>query len=158
MKKLALLFACLSLFIATGCNNDDEETPMEYPLNGVWQPIKKVVTTVATGQAPVSDGISFDSECQKTSRWTFENGVGKRKEFGDSATPGTCNITFDRNFTYTYDKDSKAIQIKYQGIVMADQGKIVTLSDTTLNLMIEDKTDPTKFRSETYTFKRIVTP
>ncbi|MCS3871592.1 hypothetical protein J3D55_004508 [Chryseobacterium ginsenosidimutans] len=155
MKKLALLFAGLSLFVATGCNNDDDEV-MEAPLVGVWQPIKKVVTTVAVGQPPVSDGISFDTTCQQTSRWTFASGsTGKRTDVGDTATPGTCAPTFDRVFSYTYDKDSKAISIKYQGIVEPDQGKIISISDTTLNIMIEDKTDPTEFHSETYTLKRI---
>jgi hypothetical protein len=155
MKKLALLFAGLSLFVATGCNDDTTEV-MEAPLVGVWQPIKKVVTTVPTVGTPVSDGISFDTTCQQTSRWTFSSGnAGKRKDMGDSATPGTCTPTFDRTFSYTYDKESKAIQIKYQGIVQPDQGKIISISDTSMNIMIEDKTDPTKFRSETYTFKRI---
>lgn len=155
MKKLALLFAGLSLFVATGCNNDDD-TVQEAPLVGVWQPIKKVVTTVAVGQPPVSDGISFDTTCQQTSRWTFSVGnAGRRMDMGDSATPGTCAATFDRVFTYTYDKDSKAIQVKYQGIVEPDQGKIISISDTTLNIMFEDKTDPTEFHSETYTLKRI---
>ncbi|OPG94785.1 hypothetical protein B2I21_29615, partial [Chryseobacterium mucoviscidosis] len=68
---------------------------------------------------------------------------------------GTCTPTFDRTFTYTYDKDSKAIQIKYQGIVQPDQGRIISISDTALNIMFEDKSDPTEFHSETYTFKRI---
>ena len=154
MKKLALLFAGLSLFVATGCNNDDD-TVAEAPLTGLWQPIKKVVTVVAVGQPPVSDGISFDTTCQQTSRWTFAGTAGKRTDVGDSATPGTCAATFDRNFTYTYDKDSKAIQIKYQGIVAPDQGKIISISDTTLNIMFEDKTDPTEFHSETYTLRRI---
>lgn len=155
MKKLALLFAGLSLFVATGCK-DDEETIMEAPLNGIWQPVKKVVTVVAIGEDPVSDGISFDTDCQKTSRWVFGiDNNGKRKDMGDSSTPGTCTPTFDRNFSYTYDKDSKAIQIKYQGIVEPDQGKIISISDTTVNIMFEDKTDPTEFHSETYTLKRV---
>ncbi|MFY7845278.1 lipocalin family protein [Chryseobacterium gambrini] len=155
MKKLALLFAGLSLFVATGCNND-EEVVQEAPLVGVWQPVKKVVTVVAIGEVPVSDGISFDTTCQQTSRWTFASGnAGTRKDMGDSATPGTCTPTFDRTFTYTYDKDSKAIQIKYQGIVQPDQGRIISISDTALNIMFEDKSDPTEFHSETYTFKRI---
>ncbi|WP_294199308.1 lipocalin family protein [Chryseobacterium sp. sg2396] len=155
MKKLALLFAGLSLFVATGCNNDTTEV-MEAPLVGVWQPVKKVVTRVPTGGQPVSDGISFDTTCQQTSRWTFSSGnAGKRKDMGDSSTPGTCTPTFDRTFSYSYDKSSKAIQIKYQGIVEPDQGRIISISDTSLNIMFEDKTDPTEFHSETYTFKRI---
>ncbi len=155
MKKLALLFAGLSLFVATGCTDDTTEV-MEAPLVGVWQPMKKVVTTVAIGEDPVSDAILFDTTCQKTSRWTFSSGTaGKRKDMGDSSTPGTCTPTFDRTFSYTYDKSSKAIQIKYQGIVEPDQGKIISISDTSMNIMFEDKSDPTEFHSETYTFKRI---
>lgn len=155
MKKLALLFAGLSLFVATGCDKD-EDPVVEAPIIGVWQPIKKVVTTVAIGEDPVSDGISFDTDCQKTSRWTFTNATtGKRTEMGDGSTPGTCVPTFDRNFSYTYDKTSKAIQVKYQGIVAPDQGRVISINETSLNIMFEDKTDPTEFHSETYTFKRI---
>jgi len=155
MKKLALLFAGLSLFVATGCN-DDDEVVVEAPIVGVWQPIKKVVTVVAIDEDPVSDGISFDTDCQKTSRWTFTNETtGKRTDVGDGSTPGTCTPTFDRNFTYTYDKTSKAIQVKYQGIVEPATGKVISVSETSLNIMFEDKTDPTEFHSETFTLKRI---
>ncbi|WP_294205703.1 lipocalin family protein [uncultured Chryseobacterium sp.] len=155
MKKLALLFAGLSLFVATGCN-DDDNTPMEYPIVGTWQPVKQVVTVVPASGTPVSDGISFDTTCQKTSRWVFKEGnTGKRTDNGDSATPGQCQATFDRNFTYTYDKSSKAIEMKYQGIVAPDKGKVVTLNDTTLNIAFEDTTDPTEYKSVTYTLKRI---
>ncbi len=155
MKKLALLFAGLSLFAATGCNNDDDTT-MEYPIIGTWQPTKVVVTTVAVGEDPVSDAITFDSNCQKTSRWVFAaEGSGKRTDNGEGTSPGTCQPTFDRTFSYTYDKDTKAIQIKYQGIVEADKGSVVTLNDTTLNIKIEDTSDPTEYQSKTYTLKRI---
>lgn len=154
MKKLALLFAGLSLFVATGCN-DDDETPMEYPLTGVWQPLKEVVTVIPTGGGGVSDEITY-SACQKDSRWRFNTEtIGKRTDWGDTATPGMCTITSDRNFTYTYDKSSKAIQIKYQGTVMPDKGKVTLLNETTLNLTIENTTDPLKYQSVTYTMKRI---
>ncbi|KQM62574.1 lipocalin family protein [Chryseobacterium sp. Leaf201] len=156
MKKLALLFAGLSLFVATGCDNDDNDNTIEYPIVGTWQPIKKVVTIVPIGGTPVSDGISYDTTCQKTSRWVFKEGsAGKRTDNGDSAIPGTCEPNFDRNFTYTYDRDSKAIQVKYQGIVEPGKGKVTLLNDTTLNVSFEDTTDPTEFHSETFTLKRI---
>ncbi|SHE55489.1 lipocalin-like domain-containing protein [Chryseobacterium takakiae] len=154
MKKLALLFAGLSLFVATGCNNDDDNT-MEYPIVGTWQPMKVVVTSVPIGDDPVSDAITFDTDCQKTSRWVFAASSGKRTENGDGATPGTCQPTFDRTFTYTYDKDSKAIQVKYQGIVEPDKGSVVTLNETTMNVKFEDTSDPTEYKSLTYTLKRI---
>ncbi len=155
MKKLALLFAGLSLFVATGCNDDDNNTTIEYPIVGTWKPIKKVVTVVPVGGGGVSDEITYTA-CQQESTWVFNEGSsGKRTDKGDSATPGMCDITFERNFTYTYDKSTKAVQLKYQGIVTPDNGKVMTLTDTTLNLTIEDNTDPTEYHSVTYTFKRI---
>ncbi|WP_027381342.1 lipocalin-like domain-containing protein [Chryseobacterium daeguense] len=155
MKKLALLFAGLSLFVATGCSDDNDNNPMEYPLVGTWQPIKEVHTLVAVGETPISDEITY-TDCEKEGRWVFTSSNGKRMEKGDSpTTPGQCDVTFDRNFTYTYDKDSKAIQIKYQGIVEPDKGKVTTLNETTLNLTIEDTSDPTEYTSVTYTMKRI---
>ena len=54
MKKLALLFAGLSLFAATGCS-DNNDTVLEAPLVGTWQPLKEVVTTVEVGEDPVSN-------------------------------------------------------------------------------------------------------
>lgn len=155
MKKLALLFAGLSLFVATGCNDDDNNT-VEYPLVGTWQPIKKVVTNVPVGGTPVSDEITYTT-CEQESRWVFNEGSsGKRTDRrDDSTTPGQCETASERNFTYTYDKSSKAIQIKYQGTVEPDKGKVGSLNETTLNLIIEDTTDPTEYNSVTYTFKRI---
>lgn len=156
MKKLILLFAGLSLFVATGCD-DDDTTTIEYPLVGLWQPVKEVVTTIPVGGSGVSDEITYTT-CQKDSRWGFvEGNSGKRIDFDDSAiTPGQCDMTFERNFTYSYDKSSKAIQIKYQGLVTPDKGKVTTLNETTLNLTIEDTTDPNEYHSVTYTFKRII--
>ncbi|MET3537425.1 lipocalin family protein [Chryseobacterium limigenitum] len=155
MKKLALLFAGLSLFVATGCNNDDD-TPAEAPLVGVWQPLKEVITTIETGEQPISDLITY-TDCQKQSRWRFNTEVvGKRTEWNDTATPGQCAISSDRNFNYTYDKGEKTIQIKYQGTVEPSNGKIITLNETTLNLSIREETsDPTVYKTRTYTFKRI---
>lgn len=158
MKKLALLFAGLSLFVATGCN-DDKDPVMEAPIVGVWQPLKEVVTTVEVNEQPVSDVITY-STCQKESRWRFNTDVlGKRTDWGDTATSGQCAIVSDKNFTYTYDKSSKSVQIKYQGIVEPVTAKVVTLDDTTLNLAVREETqDPTVFKTRTYTFKRIPQP
>lgn len=155
MKKLVLLFAGLSLFVATGCKNDDD-TPMEYPLVGLWQPLKEVVTTVEVGQDPVSDLITY-SDCQKQSRWRFTTDVsGKRTDWGDTATPGVCDIKSDRNFSYTYDKGGKTVQIKYQGTVEPSTGTVATLNETTLNLAVRENTaNPKIYKTRTYTFKRI---
>ncbi|REC47037.1 lipocalin-like domain-containing protein [Chryseobacterium pennipullorum] len=155
MKKLALLFTGLSLCVATGCS-DDNDNIREAPLVGVWQPIKEVVTTVEVDEVPVSDVITY-TDCQKTSRWWFSTETtGKRMDVGDSATPGECNVLPEKIYTYTYDKSSKDIQIKYQGTVEPSRGKVVTLDDTTLNLAIREETqDPTVFKTRTYTFKRV---
>lgn len=156
MKKLALLFAGLSLLVATGCKNDDD-TVVEYPLIGVWQPVKEVITTIQTGQQPVSDMITY-SDCQKESRWRFNTETaGKRTNSVDSGTPGVCSIESERNFTYAYDKVGKTVQIKYQGIVEPSNANVVTLDATTLNLAVRENTsDPNVYSTRTYTFKRML--
>ncbi|PKF74619.1 lipocalin family protein [Chryseobacterium sp. PMSZPI] len=155
MKKLALLFAGLSLFVATGCSSSNDDV-MEAPLVGVWQPTKEVVTTVKTGADPVSDAITY-TDCQKQSRWKFNSdGSGKRSDVGDSATPGQCSPQPDKNFTYTYDKSGKSVQMKFQGIVEPVNAKVATLNATTLNLAVREETqDPTVYKTRTYTFTRI---
>ncbi|MGG5210723.1 lipocalin family protein [Chryseobacterium sp. MIQD13] len=154
MKKLALLFAGLSLFVATGCNDDDKE--MEYPLVGVWQPLKEVVTTVETGEEPVSDLITY-TDCEKESRWRFtSDATGKLTKNGEIGTTPQCTILSDQNFTYTYDRSAKTIVIKYQGTVEPANGKIITLDETTLNLAIREETqDPTVYKTRTFTMRRI---
>nr|WP_315025891.1 lipocalin family protein [uncultured Chryseobacterium sp.] len=156
MKKLLLLFAGVLLFVATGCNNDNDNV-RESPLVGLWQPLKEVVTTVKTGEQPISDQITY-TDCQKQSRWWFSTETtGKKIDVTEPTTPGgLCNILPDKNFTYTYDKGGKTVVMKFQGIVEPVTGKVVTLNDTTLNLSVREETqDPAVFKTRTYTFKRV---
>ncbi|KIC64568.1 lipocalin-like domain-containing protein [Chryseobacterium taiwanense] len=154
MKKLALLFAGLSLLSISACKDDDPA--QVYPLVGTWSPIKEVRTTIQASGAGVSDEIAY-TDCQKASRWVFNEGsTGKRKDSDDDATtPGQCIASADRTFNYIYNED-KSIQIKYLGTVEPENGKVTLLDATTLNLTIEDKTDPNEYYSVTYTMKRIV--
>ncbi|RXM52433.1 MULTISPECIES: lipocalin family protein [unclassified Chryseobacterium] len=155
MKKLALLFFGLSLLVTTGCNNSNEIV-IDEPIIGFWQPQKEVVTTVEVGEQPISDVITY-TDCQKQSRWWFSTEVtGKRIDVEDPVTGTACNILPDKNFTYTYDKSSKALQIKYQGVVVAENAKVMTLDATTLNLSIRVETeDPEMYKTRTITFKRV---
>ncbi|MDH6251173.1 hypothetical protein M2347_000900 [Chryseobacterium sp. H1D6B] len=154
MKKLVLLFAGLSLLATTGCKNDDD--PVTYPLVGTWQPTKEVRTTIPVGGGGFSDEVTYTT-CQQESRWIFnDGGSGKQTIRGEApTTPITCTTISDRNLTYIYTKSDNRIEIKYQGIVTPDKGKVTTLNETTLNLTIEDTTNPTEYHSTTYTFKRI---
>lgn len=155
MKKLALLFLGLSLLVTTGCNNSNDIV-IDEPIIGFWQPTKEVVTTVEVGEQPISDVITY-TECQKLSRWWFSTETtGKRIDVEDPITGTDCNILPDRNFTYSYDKSSKALQIKYQGVVVPENTKVMTLDATTLNLSIRVETeDPTIYKTRTITFKRV---
>lgn len=155
MKKLALLFAGLSLFVATGCTKNDDEVVLS-PIRGVWQPLKEVITTVEIGEDPVTDVITY-TDCQKESRWRFNTEVlGQRIEWDDIVTPGQCAISSSQNFNYVYNSGDQTIQIKYQGTVEPSTGKVITLNETMLNLAIREETsDPTVYKTRTYTFKRI---
>jgi hypothetical protein len=155
MKKLALLFLGLSLMVTTGCTSSNEIV-IEEPIIGFWQPLKEVVTTVEVGEQPISDVITY-TDCQKMSRWWFSTEVnGKRIDVQDPTAGPDCNILPDKNFSYSYDKSSKALQMKYQGVVAPVNTKVVTLNATTLNLSIREETeDPTIYKTRTITFKRV---
>jgi len=155
MKKLALLFAGLSLMVATTACNDDEETVQEFPIVGTWKPVSEVRTQVDLDGVGVSDEITYTT-CQQESRWVFnENATGKRTNKDEAGSPLTCTTISERNFTYIYNKTDKNFEIKYQGTVVAEKGKIVDLNAETMNLKIEDNLDPTVYKATTYTFKRI---
>lgn len=155
MKKLALLFFGVSLLVTTGCNNSNDIV-IEEPIIGFWQPTKEVVTIVEVGEQPISDVITY-TECQKKSRWWFSSETaGKRVDVEDPTTGPDCTILPDKNFTYSYDKSSKALQIKYMGVVAPVNTKVMTLDATTLNLSIREETeDPEIYRTRTITFKRV---
>ncbi|AZA91251.1 hypothetical protein EG344_13845 [Chryseobacterium sp. G0162] len=155
MKKLALLFFGLSLLVTTGCNNSNDIV-IDEPVIGLWQPLKEVVTTVEVGEQPISDVITY-TDCQKQSRWWFSTEItGKRIDVEDPTTGTACNILPDKNFTYSYDKSGKTLQIKYQGVVAPVNTKVMTLDATTLNLSIREETeDPTIYKTRTITFKRV---
>ncbi|MEN4758809.1 MULTISPECIES: lipocalin family protein [unclassified Chryseobacterium] len=151
MKKLALLFAGVSLLAMSGCK--DDVTEQVFPLVGKWQPIKEVRTVVETGEDPYSDTIDY-TDCQKSSRWDFfEAGNGKRTDREEVG--GACSAVADYNFSYTYDKSSTQFEIKYQGIVESEKGKVTRLDANTLNLTFEDTSEPGVYESTTITYTRI---
>lgn len=155
MKKLALLFAGLSLIATTACKDDAVEV-QEFPLVGTWKPMKENRTQVDVNGAGFTDEVVYTS-CQQESRWVFnENTTGKRTNNEEVGSPITCSVVSARNFTYVYNNSDKNVEIKYQGTVVSDKGKVTLLDAETLNLKIEDNTDPNLYKSTTYTFKRIV--
>lgn len=154
MKKITILFAGLSLLGFSGCNDDENSQP-EYSIVGTWKPTKEVRTSVPVSGAGVSDEIVY-SACQQTGTWMFaENQTGKRTDKGEAGTPAVCSTVAERNLTYNYNKTEKNIEIKYAGTVVADQGKVVMISQDMMNVRIDDNTNPTVAKSTTYTLKRV---
>lgn len=155
MKKLALLFAGITLFTTTLTACNDDETVVEAPIVGTWQPLAEVRTEVDVNGDGVSDQIVYTT-CQQQARWVFkETGSGTRTTYEEMGTTPTCTQTSNRTFSYSYNKDTKAIEVKYQGTVVSEKGKVTRLDADGLNVMIEDTTDPTVYKTVTYSLKRI---
>lgn len=122
-KTIVLVFSFLML---SACR-DDESSSTTPSIVGTWQPISLKVSGSQNGQN-FSQTIAAN-QCQLQSRSTFQaNGTGISKIWDDSN--GTCTQSPDVNFTYTYNKDTKAITITADGNTQS--GTVVALSNTQL--------------------------
>lgn len=154
MKKLAVIFAGLSLFVATSCNDDKEDPVTYFPITGTWQPIRETWTEVPNNPDPVSDPIYYTA-CQQQSRWVFQSNFSGSIEDHDDTAAGTCAVTGVRTFTYSYNGNGDDnFQIKYGGQIVPQTGKVTKLTANEMNIKLET-IDNAGYHSKTYSFKRV---
>src|SRR5690606_36461763 len=90
---------------------------------------------------------------QQLSRWTFnEDKTGSVLEQDDTFT--ACHIAFQSNINYQYNPKTGEIVINY--LTGQDTGKISDVTDTTMNLKIEEiDLNADTYESQVYTMVRV---
>lgn len=149
MKKI-LLF-CAALFAFSFLLSCDDDEVVKSNIVGVWKPVKMVETTAdSTGSNSES---YYYTDCQQLSRWTFnEDKTGSVLEQDDTFT--ACHIAFQSNINYQYNPKTGEIVINY--LTGQDTGKISDVTDTTMNLKIEEiDLNADTYESQVYTMVRV---
>lgn len=149
MKKIFLLIA--AFFAFSFLMNCDDDEVVKSRITGVWKPVKMVETTVdSTGS---NSETYWYTDCQQLSRWTFnEDNTGSVLRQDDTFT--TCHIAFQSNINYQYNPKTGDIVINY--LTGQDTGKISGLTDTTMNLKIEEiDLNADTYESQVYTMVRV---
>lgn len=147
MKKIFLLFATALLFLM---NCKEDEVPQPLSIEGNWKVLKMVKTTVVNGGQPDSD-IFYYTDCEQLSRYTF-NADSSGKVIVHGPLNGGCWLLSDKTMTYQYNSKTGAIAINY--IAEKDEGLVMDLTETTMNLKLE-VVKPTIYESKTYTLVKV---
>ncbi len=151
MRKILLFFVGLLMFTTLSCDNED---PIVYPeVTGVWKPVQMVKTVVNNVNAPTSETFLY-SDCEQESRWEFrENGTGKilwRVELN----PNTCTTAYEQNLQYDYDNSTGDITINY--LTHQERGKALDITETSMNLKIENLDPDTQvYESTVYSLVKV---
>lgn len=147
MKKIFLLFATSLLFMM---NCKDDAAPEPLSIEGNWKVLKEVKTIVLNGGQPDTD-VFFYTDCEAMSRYLFNSdNSGKVTKYGP--LNGGCQLLSEDGMTYQYDSKTGEIVIKY--IATKDEGKVMDLTDKTMNLKLEI-IKPSIYESHTYTLQKV---
>lgn len=149
MKKLLLFFAalfCISFMVS--CEDD---AVVKSNIVGVWKPVKMVETVVDNSGS--NSETYYYSDCQQMSRWVFnENNTGSVLSQDDTFT--ACHTVFQSTINYQYNYKTGEIVINY--LTGQDKGKVSDITDTTMNLKIEEiDLDTDTYESQVYTLVRV---
>ena len=147
MKKIFLLFATALLFLM---NCKEDEAPQPLSIEGNWKVLKMVKTTVVNGGQPDSD-IYIYTDCEAQSRYVFNTDLSG-KVLVQGPLNGGCWLLSDKAMTYQYESKTGAITINY--IAEKDEGFVMDLTETTMNLKIE-VVKPTIYESKTYSLVKV---
>ncbi|MCC2589708.1 lipocalin family protein [Chryseobacterium sp. MFBS3-17] len=131
MKKILLfLTAVFSIGLLVNC---DDDPVVGQSIAGTWKPVKMVETVVdSTGS---QSETFYYSDCQQLSRWVFnKDNTGSVLEQDDTYT--SCHVKFQSNLNYEYNDKTGEITLTY--ITFQDQGVVLDLTDSTMNLKIEN--------------------
>ena len=143
MKRIFLLFATALLFLI---NCKEDEVPQPLSIEGKWKVLKMVKTTVVNGGQPDSDTFVY-TDCEAMSRYLFNSDFSGKVSVQGHINGG-CALLSEKTMTYQYNSKTGAIAINY--VAEKDEGFVMDLTETTMNLKIE-VVKPTIYESKTYT-------
>lgn len=137
MKKLFVISVALILGFLTSCRSDNNSESAQLMLTGSWQPDKIVSVATPINGAPTTTTVVTNA-CQKKGRLVFNaNSTGKVTYW--DASSGTCIVTLQSDFTYSFNPDTKQFTITINNNTM--EGAVTTLTDGNLVIYYVDKSN-----------------
>lgn len=132
-KKVFFLFF-FTFLLLNSCKRD-YEYDVNAKIEGSWKPIKITVFDYIGGiQVSKSEDATV---CQQQSRMIYKADLSAT-EIRYDAVSGNCEKTLERNFTYTYNSDSRSLVHTYTD-GSSKSAQVVSITNTTL--IVKSKKD-----------------
>lgn len=145
MKKLFLFLAVVILMFSFGCSNDDDNTPKQDLIIGVWKTVKDV-EIYKNG----NEEVYFPSACEAKNRYTFRtDGTFITTDFPESDDANCEELVGNLYLSGTWVKVATSIyQFTYKCYIPACVDETITEAPDNVTFSNDNKTMIVRFNED----------